>query len=112
MAREIAWVRAAKKAFQRFPEKVQRSMIRSLRIAAQGETAEIAKPLKGVEPGVFEIRVAYRTDAYRTVYAVRLEGAIYVLHAFQKKSKQGIATPRKELDVVRSRLRHLREQLS
>ena len=111
MVREIAWVRAAKKDFQKFPEAVQRRVVRALRIAAQGELAEISKPIKGLDPGLFEVRVAYRSDAFRTIYAVKLGQALYVLHAFQKKSKQGISTPKQEMDVVRSRLRHLKDLL-
>jgi phage-related protein len=64
-----------------------------------------AKPLKNVTAGVLEIVSDLRGDTYRTVYTVKLEKAVYVLHAFQKKSKHGIATPQSEWDLVKQRLK-------
>lgn len=110
MARRISWVKAALAAFRAFPPEVQLRMTRVLEIAADGETADLAKPMKGLGPGVFEIAVAYRRDAYRAVYAVRIGADLWVVHAFQKKSTQGIKTPRHEIDVVRERLKRLRKQ--
>ena len=86
-------------------------MLRALTIAAQGAKADIAKPLKGFGSGVFEIALKHRGDAYRAVYAVQFAGALWVIHAFQKKSKTGIKTPQAELDVIEQRLRRLKEQL-
>ena len=68
-----------------------------------------AKPFKGVGSGVFEIAIRYDTDAYRTVVAVQLGKRIYVLHAFQKKSKRGIATPKHEVDLIQQRYMEARE---
>jgi phage-related protein len=62
-----------------------------------------ARPFKDVGSGVFEIRKAYDTNTYRIVYAVRIDENIYILHAFQKKAKKGIATPKKEVDLIRKR---------
>ena len=112
MSREIAWVKAARKAFEQFPVTVQRRMARALEVAAHGEMAEIAKPLRGLGGGVYEIALAYRSDAYRAVYAVRLGAAIWVVHAFQKKSKTGIKTPQQEIELIRQRLRRLQEDLA
>jgi phage-related protein len=64
----------------------------------------VAKPFKGVGSGVFEIALRFDTDAYRTVYAVQLAG-VYVLHAFQKKSRRGIATPKPDVDLIKQRYR-------
>jgi phage-related protein len=64
-----------------------------------------AKPLKSFQGGTLEVISDHRGDTFRTVYTVRLEHAVYVLHAFQKKSKQGIATPRTEIEVVKQRLK-------
>ncbi len=64
-----------------------------------------AKPLKGFGGGVLEIRDNHDGDAYRAVYTVRFEDAVYVLHVFQKKSTSGIATPQRHLDLIRQRLR-------
>ena len=83
----------------------------ALRIAAQGEKADTAKPLKGFGGGVFEIAVRHRGDAFRTVYAVQLDEDIWVLHAFQKKSKTGIKTPRQESDLIRERIKRVKEQM-
>ena len=82
-----------------------------LTIAAEGGKADIAKPLKGLGSGVLEIAVRYRTDAYRVVYATEVAGTLWVIHAFQKKSKSGIKTPKAEIDLVRARLGRLRKEL-
>ncbi len=71
--------------------------------------ADIAKPMKGIEAGLYELRVAYRSDAYRAIYAARIGADIWVVHSFQKKSTQGIKTPKKEIDLIRSRLKRIRE---
>jgi phage-related protein len=112
MDREIAWVKAARKAFEEFPITVQRRMARALDVAARGEMAEVAKPLRGLGSGVFEIALAYRSDAYRAVYAVKLGAAVWVIHAFQKKSRTGIKTPIQDIELIRQRLRRLQEDRS
>lgn len=68
-----------------------------------------AKPFKGVGSGVFEITLRYDTDAYRTVVAVQLGKKLYVLHAFQKKSRKGIATPQQDTDLIKQRYREAGE---
>lgn len=110
--RPISWFKAALKDFEAFPQGAQTEILRALTVAAEGRKADIAKPMKGLGSSVFEVALKYRSDAYRTVYAVQLANEIWVLHAFQKKSKQGIKTPRKELDVIRERLKRLREERS
>ena len=86
-------------------------MARALSIAAEGGKADIAKPMKGLGSGVFEIALSYRSNAYRVVYAVQLDEAIWVVHAFQKKSTTGVKTSRKDIEPVRERLKRLKEQL-
>jgi phage-related protein len=110
MDREIAWVKAARSAFEEFPITVQRRMARALDVAARGEMAELAKPLRGLGSGVFEIALAYRSDAYRAVYAVKLGAPVWVIHAFQKKSRTGIKTPKQDIELIRQRLRRLQEE--
>ena len=83
----------------------------ALRIAAQGEKADAAKPMKGLGAGVFEIAVRHRGDAFRTVYALQLDEDIWVLHAFEKKSKTGIKTPKREIDLIRERIKRVKERL-
>lgn len=109
--RRISWVKSARKAFEQFPDKVRERMLQALAIAAAGTKADIAKPLKGIESGVFEIALRHAGDAYRVVYAVRVGEDIWVLHAFQKKSKRGIATPKEDIERVRHRLKLLKEQM-
>ena len=103
----IAWVKTALKDFREFPAAVQEQTITALRIAAHGEKADTAKPLKGIGSGVFEIVLRSRGDAYRAVYALQFADEVWVLHAFQKKSKEGIKTPKHEIDVIRARLKSL-----
>ena len=108
--RPISWIRAARKAFDGFPEGAQTVIMRALTVAAEGRKADIAKPLKGFGSGVFEVALKYRTDAYRTVYALQLGERLWVLHAFQKKAKQGIKTARKDIDLIRERLKRLKKE--
>ena len=79
-------------------------------MAAGGEKADTAKPMRGFGPGVFEIALRHRGDAFRVVYAVQLDDDIWVLHTFQKKSKAGIKTPQPEIDLIRERIKRMKEQ--
>jgi phage-related protein len=94
-----------------FPEGAQSICLAVLTIAAEGRKADIAKPLKGLGSGVFEIALPYRGNAFRVVYAVQLGADVWVVHAFQKRSTQGIKTPKNEIALIKDRLRHLRELL-
>lgn len=109
--RPISWVRAAQKAFQDFPAEAQTEVLRALTIAAEGQKADIAKPMHGLGSGVMEIALRHRGNAWRVVYAVQLGDDLWVIHAFQKKSKSGIATPKHEIDVIRERIKRLKEML-
>jgi phage-related protein len=109
--RKVSWVKAAWKEFHAFPQGVQEQVKFALEIAAAGEMADTAKPMKGFDAGVFEIAIAYRGDAYRTVYALKLGDDIWVVHAFQKKSTQGIKTPKREIDLVHERIRRIKEMM-
>jgi phage-related protein len=86
-------------------------MIDALSIAAEGGKAGIAKPMKGMGSGVFEIALPFRGDAFRVVYAVQLGDDVWVVHAFQKKSTHGIKTPKREIDLITERLKRLKEML-
>ena len=83
----------------------------ALTIAAEGSKADIAKPLKGLGSGVMEIALPYRGNAFRVVYAVQLGEDVWVVHAFQKKSTQGIKTPKHEIDLISERMKRLKEML-
>jgi len=80
-------------------------------VVAEGGNPNLAKPLKGSGSGILELALQNQGNAYRVIYALRLDTDIWVIHAFQKKSKRGIQTPKEEIDLVRLRLKRLREQL-
>ena len=86
-------------------------MRRALTIATEGQKSDIAKPMKGLGSGVFEIALKYRTDAYRAMYAVQIEEGIWVIHVFKKKSKTGLKTPKQEVDLVKQRIKTIKEML-
>ena len=109
--RSVHWIKAADKDFRKFPKAAQETIHDALAIAAEGQKADTAKPMKGFGAGVFEIALSYKTDAYRTIYAVQLGEDIWVLHAFQKKSKTGIKTSKPDIDLVKERLKRLKEML-
>jgi len=105
--RPLAWVGSAKKDFAEFPARVQDDFGYRLHVVQTGAAPfPPAKPmsegvLKGL--GVFELAADHEGDTYRAIYTVRLQDVVYVLHAFKKKSKTGIATPRSEIELIRSR---------
>ena len=108
--RAVSWIASAQKGFSKFPEPVQEKIEDALVVASAGRMADFAKPMKGLGAGVFEIAVRYRTDAYRLVYAVRIAEEIWVVHCFKKKSKSGLRTPTSEIEIIKARLRRLREE--
>jgi len=112
----VFWIGSSRADLKTFPEPVQSDVGYALFAAQRGEEYRSVKTLQGFGGrGVLEIVVPYDGDAYRAVYTVRFEDSIYVLHAFQKKSTRGIATPKREIDLVRRRLadaeRHHQERL-
>lgn len=109
--REISWIKQAQKDFKKFPEKVKIEMTTALNIALDGKKSDIAKPLSVIGSGVFEIALKYQSDAYRVVYALKIDQDIWVIHAFQKKSKKGIETPKQEYKIIQSRIKMLKELL-
>jgi phage-related protein len=104
----VRWVGSSKEDLRSFPEEVRRQVGGALWNAQLGLKAPFAKPLKGFR-GVLEIVDDFDGDTYRAVYTVRFAEVVYVLHAFQKKSKHGIATPRAELELIEQRLKRARE---
>jgi phage-related protein len=109
--RPVSWIKAALREFEAFPEGARSICLTALTIAAEGGKADVAKPMHGLGTGVFEIALPFRGDAYRVVYALQLADEIWVLHAFQKKSAQGIKTPQREIELVRDRLKRLKGML-
>lgn len=102
--KSLHWVGSAKKDYLDFPAQVQSEMGYALGLAQLGSKHPHAKPWKGEGPGVFEIVEDHRGDTYRAVYTVRFADAVYVLHAFQKKSKAGIKTPQEDVKLIGQRL--------
>jgi len=109
--RPISWIKAARKAFDEFPDGAQSICLTALTIAAEGGKSDIAKPMSGMGSGVFEIALPFIGNAFRVVYAVQLGSDIWVVHAFQKKSTFGRKTPKREIDLIVDRLKRLREML-
>lgn len=109
--RPVSWINAARKDFEDFPRDAQIEMARALAVVAAGGHPDIAKPLTGLGSGVLELALKHRGDAFRVVYVLQIDTDIWVVHAFQKKSKSGIATPKAEIDLIRERLKRLKEAL-
>ncbi len=106
----MRWVGSSRDDLKEFPKDVQRRVGGALWDAQIGRKAPFAKPLKGFGgASVLEIADDFDGDTYRAVYTVRFAEVVYVLHAFQKKSKHGIATPKSELKIIEQRLKRAKE---
>ncbi len=103
--RPVEWVASSRADLKGFPEAVRARVGFAIYQAQTGLRHRDAKSLKGFGSGVLEVVSRYDGDTFRAVYTVRFEAAVYVLHAFQKKAKRSVTTPKRELDVVRQRLR-------
>ncbi|HEY9641076.1 MAG TPA: type II toxin-antitoxin system RelE/ParE family toxin, partial [Coleofasciculaceae cyanobacterium] len=101
LPKPVEWVGSSLDDLKEFPEDVRQTVGYALYLAQCGEKHPSAKPLKGFRgTGVLEVVEDFDGDTYRAVYTVKLAGVVYVLHAFQKKSKQGIATPKQDIDLI------------
>lgn len=107
--RRISWIKAARREFESFPEGAQPICLAALTIAAESGKSDLAKPMAGLGSGVFEIALPFRGNAFRIVYTVQLGNDLWVVHVFQKKSTQGIKTSKHEIDLIRNRLKWLKE---
>ncbi len=101
----VEWVGSSREDLKKFPDAVQDQVGFALYQAQVGLKHRTTKPLKGLGANVLEVISRQDGDTYRTVYTVRFKAAVYVLHAFQKKAKRGIATPKQEIDLVKHRLK-------
>lgn len=102
----LYWVGSSKKDLQSLPEEVQDVFGYALHLAQAGGKHSQTKPLRGFGgAGVLEVVEDFLTDTYRAVYTVKFGDVVYVLHAFQKKSSAGIATPKPDIDKIRERLK-------
>jgi len=108
----LRWVASSKKDLMAMPEDVRDTFGYALHLAQIGQKHPDAKPLKGFGgAGVLEVVEDFEGDAYRAVYTVRYAGAVYVVHCFQKKSTQGIATPKQDVELIKSRLKAIEASL-
>jgi phage-related protein len=107
--RPVVWLGNSKKNLQGFPKGAQKLIGDELQLMQFGGMPKDAKPFKGVGSGVFEIAMRYAKNAFRVVLAVQLGDRIYILHAFQKKSKKGVATPKPDVDLIKKRYAEAQE---
>ena len=103
--RLLHWEGSSKKDFKAFPVSVQKDMGVALFVVQLGGSPGMAKPWKGLGSGVFELFEDHCGDTFRAVYTVRIGDAVHVRHAFQKKSKSGISTPRPDVELIEKRLK-------
>jgi len=108
MEKKIEWVGTSLIDLRAFPDQVKDQVGFALHLAQIGKKHDSAKPFRGLS-GVFEIVSDHHSDTYRAVYAVKLGDKIYVLHAFQKKAKKGIKTPKLEVDIIKDRFKRAKE---
>lgn len=107
----VVWIGSSRPDLTSFPEDVKDAIGYALYIAQRGGKHADAKPLKGFGgAGILEIVEDHAGNTYRAVYTVRFAGRIYFLHAFQKKSKAGIKTPKPEIELIKSRLERAEEE--
>jgi len=111
MSKEVEFLGDSREVLRTFPEETRISMGYALRAAQEGGKSVNAKPLRGLGGGatVIEICDDHDGDAYRVMYTVKIGIKLYVLHAFQKKSKRGIETPKAEIDIIKARLKRAKE---
>jgi phage-related protein len=106
----VIWIGSSLDDLKELPEEVQDDIGYVLGGVQQGEFDSSIKPLKGL-PGVYEIRADHDTNTYRAVYVLNLADVIYDLHVFEKKSKHGSETPKRDMDLIRSRLNRAKEDV-
>jgi phage-related protein len=107
--RPVVWLGDSRKSLRDFPEGAQKLLGDELQLIQFGGMPKDAKPFKGVGSGVFEIALRYASEAYRVVLALQIGRRIYILHAFQKKSKRGIETPRHDVELIKQRYAEAKE---
>jgi phage-related protein len=106
--RPLVWLGNSLRNLRAFPAEAKKIIGDELQLIQFGGMPKDAKGFKGVGSGVFEIALRHDAEAYRTVVAVQLGRSIYVLHAFQKKSKKGVATPKPDVDLIKQRYKEAR----
>ena len=105
----VIWLGDSLRELKAFPAAVQDEMGYAVYLAQCGQKHESSKPLKGLGAGVLEVVSDHRGDTFRSVYTVRFADRVFVLHAFQKKSKSGVAMPKADIDLIKQRLKQATE---
>lgn len=103
--RPLFWIASSRKDYGAFPSHVQEECGFALYLAQTGQHPPKAKPMKGLGTGLVELVEHFDGDTFRVVYTIRFVQAVYVLHAFKKKSKSGISTPQPDIDLIKRRIR-------
>jgi Phage-related protein len=107
--RSLLWVGSSKRDYREFPARVQDGFGFELFLVQTGQHPPSAKPLRGLGSGTLELIENFDGDTYRAVYTVRFSEAVYVLHAFKKKSKRGSKTPQADIELIKRRLKAAEE---
>ena len=107
--KDVIWVGDSRERLRRFPKEARRVIGKALEYAQLGDKHPAAKPMRGLGAGVLQIVARHSTNAYRVVYTVNIGEQVYVLHCFEKKSTRGIRTPKREIDLIKQRLKRARE---
>ena len=110
--KEVYWLGSSRRELMRFPKDVIQEIGYAIYHAQLGERYRKAKPFKGCGPGVYEIATEHDKNAYRAIYTVNISDGVYVVHCFQKKSKQGIKTPKEEVELIKKRLTFLKSAIN
>jgi phage-related protein len=107
--RPVVWLGDSKRNLRTFPDGAQKLLGDELQLIQFGGMPKDARPFKSIGSGVLELALRYASDAYRVVLALQIGRRIYVLHAFQKKSKKGIETPKRDVDLIKQRYAEAKE---
>ena len=109
--KDLEWLADSRSNVRSFPAAVQDDIGYALYLAQLGKRGANAKPMQGFGGGVMEVAAYDSSGTYRAVYTVSIGDSIYVVHAFQKKSRSGIATPKSEIELIRRRVKQLRSEV-
>ena len=105
----VIWMGDSRKSILKFPLEVKKTIGHVLYFAQRGDRHPDIKMMRGLGSGMYEILEDHRSGTYRAIYTVQYADRVYVLHAFQKKSKSGITTPLADIDLVKKRLKQIKE---
>ena len=107
--KDVVWVGDSRERLRRFPKETRQAIGKALEYAQLGDKHPTVKPMRGLGTGVLQIVARHSTNAYRAVYTVSIRERVYVLHCFEKKLTRGVRTPKREIDLIKQRLRRARE---